>query len=154
MSIIERSWRKRKWLRMKNRVDYSGKMNDEYPSFVWGVAHNYAVDPFDYVKVSEYLKKKYGKCRPKIYWATIEEITKSPEIVKPKLKIMNLSTGVNSDKGALYYIKVNTSFEIGKDKDYYRVQRECLVWVSEIMSQVLESKLRMYNDKKELVVEV
>ena len=136
------------------KVDYSGKMTDEYPAWVWSVVNDYALDPFEYCKVSNYLKEKYGRCRPRIYWATIKEIVKSPEIVKPKLKVLHMDTGEGSDNGTLYYFKVETVFEIGKDDDTYRAEREGLIWVSKIMSQVLECKLRMYNDKKELVVEV
>jgi len=137
-----------------SRINYEGKMTDEYPAWVWKVVSEYTLNPFDYIKVIECLKSKYGRRKPKIYFATIEEITKSPNIVKPKLRVLQLGTGESSDNGTLYYFKTKTSFEIGIENNYYYIEQEGLIWVSEVMSQVLERQVRMYNKNKKLLVEV
>jgi hypothetical protein len=130
---------------------YDGKMTDEYPAFVWQVVSEYATNLFNYCKVVDYLKEHYGRKKPKIVFPTIEEIVKAPAITKPKLKVMNLIIGAGSDNGNLYYFRTRSHFDI--DEDQFMVKREGLIWVSEMMSQLLESKYQLFKGEK-MIMEI
>jgi len=134
-----------------NTIRYEGKMTDCFPSWVWEVATDYLQNPFDYTKIIDYLKNKHGKKRPKIIWTTIEEITTAPAISKPKLQLFQLDTGKNSNNGKTYYTKLQTIFTI--ENTNYHIDQEVLIYVSELLSQVLERKVYLYEDDN-LVVEV
>ena len=134
-------------------VHYDGSMIDEYPAFVWRVVSNYTTDLFNYCKVSDYLKEHYGRKKPKILFPTINEIVKAPPITKPKLRVMHMDTGAGSDNGTLYYFRTQTYFDIGEDQ--FQVKQEGLIWVSEIMSQVIERKFRLFKQgSDEAIMEI
>ena len=130
-------------------IRYDGKMTDIIPAWTWQVATDYAYDIFNYTKVNDYLKEHYGKKQPKLDWVTIKEVTSSPALEKPQLKVIS-SIG-SSENGKQYYAKTETIFTIANDT--YKVEREILMWISECMSSVTKSNYKLFKDK-ELIMEI
>ena len=122
-------------------IRYEGKMIDMIPAWAWQVATDCAYDIFNYVKVYDYLKEHYGRKKPKLDWIMIKEITSSPTLEKPQLQV--ISNIGSSENGKQYYAKTITFFII--QNDYYRVEREILMWISECMSSVTKSNYKLFK---------
>jgi len=126
-------------------------MTDEYPAWVWQVVTDYVLDPIDYKKIHEYLKAKYGRKKPKIQWAIIEEIVKAPSTIdeRPKITVVSFPHVRCSENGALYYFRLNTHFDIAEDS--YRIEQEGFIWVSEVLGQVLKRTVTLYYGKESII---
>ena len=122
-------------------IRYDGKMTNMIPSWAWQISTDYAYDIFNYTKVNDYLKEHYGKKQPKLDWVTIKEVTSSPTLEKPQLRV--ISSMGSSENGKQYYAKTITFFTI--QNDYYRVEREILMWICECMSSVIKSNYKLFK---------
>jgi len=140
-----------------SRIHYEGKMTDLIPAEVWAMATNYLLNPFDYCKIVDYLKKQHGRKQAKIDWATIKKMEVAPSSVctalgiksKPTMEVVYLESGKTSNDGEMYYAELNTLFSQGGVN--YRIYQEVLIWVSELLSQVVKRKVTLFHDDEKLV---
>jgi len=140
-----------------SQIHYEGKMTDLIPAEVWAMATGYILDPFDYCKIIDYLKKQHGRKQVKIDWATIKKMEVAPSSVctalgiksKPTMEVVYLESGKTSNDGEMYYAELNTLFSQGGVN--YRIYQEVLIWVSELLSQVVKRKVTLFHDDEKLV---
>ena len=140
-----------------SRIDYEGKMTDLVPAEVWKIAVDYVLDPFDYCKIVDYLKNQHGRKQAKIDWATIKKMEAAPPSVcialgiqpKPAMEVIQLESGKTSNTGEMYYIELSTLFSQGGIN--YKIHQEVLIWVSELLGQVVKRKVTLSNDDEKLV---